>query len=215
MLSQTSEDREGGWAMSHISVFDVADFIIQRSTGEEMSALKLQKLCFYSFGWYAHLTGESLFDEEFYAMEYGPVIGELLTAHATRKTVSRDVLMPQLAVREGYREDLGAYTEQVLGAVCRHYGQFDAWRLVEMTHSETVWSAAWKKRKQGSKRGTLSRSSIVSHFLAKAHPQDLGLDLPPSSVSVLSTDDMARIEEAGSRAHTPFLESMRGLLASA
>lgn len=201
--------------MSSISVFDVADSIIQRSGRDEMSTIKLQKLCFYSFGWYAHLTGESLFQEEFYAMEYGPVVGELLSAHATRKTVSRDELMPQLAVREGFQEELGAYIEQVLDAVWGYYGQFGPWQLVDMTHSETVWSSAWQTRKQSSKRGKLPKSSIVTHFLAKGHPQDSVLDLPPSSVSVLSTDDMARIEEAGTRGHAPFLESMRGLLASA
>jgi uncharacterized phage-associated protein len=82
--------------MSVTSVFDVAAALLARHEGSPMSALKLQKLCFYTFGWYAHLTGKPLFRESFYAMQFGPVVGELLSAHAGQKEVTISMIEAQL-----------------------------------------------------------------------------------------------------------------------
>lgn len=61
------------------SVFDVATDILKMSGVESMDALKLQQLVYYTFGWYAHVTGRRLFDQQFYAMQHGPVVSYLLT----------------------------------------------------------------------------------------------------------------------------------------
>ena len=73
------------------SVFDVSLDILKVSGQESLPTLTLQKLVFYTYGWYAHLTGSRLFEQSFYAMPKGPVVGELLTAHARRLDVDRDV----------------------------------------------------------------------------------------------------------------------------
>ena len=45
--------------MEQVSVFDITAALLNRAPGGELPTLKLQKLCFYVYGWYAHLTGNS------------------------------------------------------------------------------------------------------------------------------------------------------------
>lgn len=178
--------------MSGTSVFDVATALIARSGRTTMSTVKLQKLCFYTFGWYAHLTGESLFSEQFYAMEKGPVVGELLSAHAGSRTVTHSTLLEQLAERDGFKDDLGPYVERLVDAVWECYGRESAWDLVELTHAEEVWRRAWDGRPSGSKRADLPQVGIVEHFLGRS--PDVGLHLPPSVISYLSDEDAEAVK---------------------
>lgn len=196
--------------MAKASVFDIADWLIDRSGEDSLSTVKLQKLCFYAFGWYGHLTGDSLFPEQFYAMDKGPVVGELLSAHAAMKTVSREQLMPQLAIRDGFSEDLDPYLERVLEAVWTCYGPRSPWDLVDLTHQEKVWSLAWTGRRDGSKRADLIAGDIVDHFLSMLRPDDKTMALPMSTVSVIDEETLA---EASSKegAHAAFVSAIRGL----
>lgn len=176
------------------TVFDVSLALMDRAQQSEMSPLKLQKLSFFAFGWYSHLTGLDLFPETFYAMERGPVVGELLSAHAGRRTVSRDTLLTQLDERDGVQGDLEPFVERVLDAVWDHYGDSSPWELVRLTHEESVWTDAWAARPQGSKRGDLPHKDIIRHFLTLSPPPDLSL--PPSVMSFITQDDLMRIEAA-------------------
>jgi len=192
------------------TVFDVAAEFIQRSGGQPMSTVKLQKLCFFAFGWYAHLTGESLFPEPFYAMEHGPVVGELLSAHAGETVVGLDRLAAQMTERDGSLTPLDPYAAKVVDAVWDFYGRLDAWKLVEKTHSEDVWRQSWERRPQGSKRGTMSQTDITSYFVARTTRPEEHLDLPPSAVSFLSDDDLRQIEEQAKPCST-FVDAVRSL----
>lgn len=82
-----------------ITVFDVAAEFTDRAGGE-IEPVKLQKLCFYAFGCFAHLTGEALIGERFYAMRYGPVVGELLSAHAKADENGWDVVVAKKNVAD-------------------------------------------------------------------------------------------------------------------
>ncbi|MFT3877180.1 MAG: DUF4065 domain-containing protein [Propioniciclava sp.] len=181
--------------MSVTTVFDVATALIEKSGQTTISTVKLQKLCFYSFGWYAHLTGEHLFPEAFYAMEKGPVVGELLSAHAGQREVGHDALMAQLAERDGFQGDLGAYVEQVLDAIWRYYGSKDPWTLVELTHQDEVWKDSWSSRPAGSRRGDMPQQDIIDFFLGQTSPREM--DLPLSLISFVSQTDVDKIESAG------------------
>lgn len=178
------------------SVFDVATALIDRSGEPALNTVKLQKLCFFTFGWYAHLTGESLFPEMFYAMEKGPVVGELLSAHAGEKAVSSASLLDQFEARDETPHPLEPYASAVVDAVLSAYGQCSPWDLVTLTHQETVWQQAWTARPERSQRGSLPQTDIIDYFLRRApHEQD-PIDLPPSVISFLSAEDQARIDAA-------------------
>lgn len=189
------------------TVFDVAIELIERSEGS-IETVKLQKLCFYAFGWYAHLTGEPLFGETFYAMEYGPVVGELLSAHAKRVQIDAQMIQDQREAREDEREELDPYKKAVLDAVWAAYGSKDRWTLVDLTHEESVWTDAWDSRRPGGKRGDLSRDALIDYFLDRCPKDSEELDLPPSMISRASAAELAAIESQA-EVHRPFVDTVR------
>ena len=188
------------------TVFDVATELIERSGGS-IETVKLQKLCFYAFGWYAHLTGEPLFGETFYAMPKGPVISELLSAHAGRSRVDLGMMTDQREEREDERDELDPYKRAVLDAVWSYYGEKTKWDLVDMTHEESVWDDAWKSRRTGARRADLPREDVVEYFLCRIPKPNEKLDLPPSMISRASTSDLAAIE-AEAQVHRPFVDAV-------
>lgn len=195
------------------TVFDVATALLDRAGGP-LQSLKLQKLCFYVFGWHAHLTAEPLFEESFYAMEKGPVVGELLSAHAGRKHVTKAMLATQLTEREEERaQALGPYASAVVDSVWKTYGHLSGWELVQLTHQEGVWTDAWESRRPGSRRGELHQTDMIAYFLARAPRSGEDLDLPWPIVSYISSDDLARVD-AQTGAHDAFTEALRSLVAS-
>ena len=191
------------------TVFDIARELITRGGGS-LETLKLQKLTFYTFGWYAHLTGEQLFGEKFYAMQRGPVVGELLSAHARQKAADITMIDAQREAREDLPEELDAYTSAVLDGVWRAYGHKDSWDLVNLTHQEAVWVDAWAARPEGSGRGDLRSPHIVEYFLTRAPKPGEDLDLPPAMVSLVSAEDLEAVESSA-RVHVPFVQAARSL----
>lgn len=189
------------------TVFDVARELISRN-GDSLETVKLQKLCFYTFGWYAHLTGEPLFGEAFYAMPKGPVIGELLSAHAKQRTMEISAIRDQRHERGDDAEELDPYKKSVLDAVWDFYGSKSSWDLVDLTHKESVWEDAWESRRAESKRSDLSHEAIIQHFLERKPKADEKVDLPPAMISIVSPSDLLAIE-SGARVHMPFVETAR------
>lgn len=191
------------------TVFDVASELISRSGGS-METVKLQKLCFYTFGWYAHLTSEAAFDEPFYAMAKGPVVGELLSAHAGKIEATVPMMCAQQAERE---ETLDApvdpYLMTVIDAVWDCYGRMNKWVLVDKTHEESIWVDAWASRRPGTKRGDIPHDKLISYFVAERQPKPSeGLHLPPPMVTHADAEELRAIEE-GAQIHQPFLSAVR------
>ncbi|MGJ9530155.1 Panacea domain-containing protein [Actinotignum sp. GS-2025a] len=122
-----------------MSVFDVAQFFVSHSASGSLSAPKLQKLCFYAFGWYGYQTGEALFDDAFYAMENGPVVGDLLTASACSATVDQKLLEEVHAAWEEEPKEFDLYTSDILKAVWDRYGDMPSEELTRATQQEEPW----------------------------------------------------------------------------
>lgn len=147
------------------TAFDVAGSLLSKKPSETLGALKLQKLVFYAFGWYGHLTGEKLFREPFYAMEYGPVVSPLLDAHYGKTMVSKNLLEESQSAAL-FVED--PYVAAIVDAVWASYGSCTPNDLVEMTHCEEPWDTAWNVRRvRTAKRSDLSADEIVRHFVGK------------------------------------------------
>jgi uncharacterized phage-associated protein len=153
------------WGETMTTAFDVAGSLLSKAPGDSLNTLKLQKLVFYSFGWYAHLTGEKLFHEQFYAMEYGPVVSPLLSAHYGRRRVSKALLEDR---QESTLEVTNPYEAEILDAVWSSYGSSSEHDLVEMTHCEKPWDVAWNvNRPAYARRSDLDADDIVRHFRGK------------------------------------------------
>lgn len=117
------------------NVYDVAAYILQEKG--EMTAMKLQKLCYYSHAW--HLVWEEvpLFGDRIEAWANGPVVRPLYTAHRGEFRVSK---MPDWtkADADNLTEDEKHSVDSIMG----FYGEMTAHQLSELTHSERPWASA-------------------------------------------------------------------------
>ncbi|EPD30851.1 Panacea domain-containing protein [Gleimia europaea] len=190
-----------------VSVFDIASEFMDRAGGK-IEAVKLEKLCFYTFGWYAHLTGEPLFSEQLYAMKYGPVVGQLLSAHAGHRVVDQDMLARQFRAWDTTRQELTGYVERIIDSVWDTYGERDAFDLAEYSHGEGVWQEAWDRKPEDSKRADLPQDELISYFLARKPVAGEVQDLPPAMLTYASQEVLEASERASS-VHVPFIEAIR------
>ena len=117
-----------------VSVFDVADYILKRL--EPMSAMKLQKLIYYSQAWSLVWDGAPLFREKIQAWANGPVVYDLFRAHRGRFTVTRKTLP------KGSWRNLSAQQRDTVDAVLKFYGSKSPQWLSDLTHSELPWQRA-------------------------------------------------------------------------
>lgn len=198
------------------SVFDIADHLISKTKNRSMSGLKLQKLCFYAFGWYAHQTGTELFSEKFYALPLGPVVTDLLSAHEGQKVVSQADLQTEFETRGTSPSALDPYTLSVLDAVWEGYGDFSSSQLVDMTHEEDVWITSWEGRPTGSARAPMRKQDVVEYFfLRKMAPAPGKLKLPDARVSVEDSDFLDSLEEIDTRSPASYFSELQKFLQDA
>jgi uncharacterized phage-associated protein len=113
------------------NVFDAAKHILgQRG---EMTAMKLQKLCYYAQAWSLAWDDEPLFPEDFQAWANGPVCPELFRRHKGLYRVDESLLkdVPQM--------EFAAAQAETLVAVLDYYGGMEPHTLSEITHKERPW----------------------------------------------------------------------------
>ena len=130
--------------MAHVQ--DVAAYILERLGG--MSAMKLQKLCYFSYGYHLAWEERQLFPERFEAWANGPVCPPLYALHRGRFGLNSSEIKGNASLLDnGERESI----DLVLGT----YSRFTAHQLSAMTHSAGPWMAA----RQRAGAGPLDRSS--------------------------------------------------------
>ncbi len=115
------------------NVFDVAKYILEKRG--EMTAMKLQKLVFYSQAWSLVWDDEALFNDVIQAWSNGPVVPNLYDYHRGKFLVIAEN-MP------GNSSNLSDGQRETINAVLATYGDKSAQWLVELTHSETPWKDA-------------------------------------------------------------------------
>ncbi|MGO4258779.1 Panacea domain-containing protein [Marmoricola sp. RAF53] len=117
------------------NVYDVAEYILEKRG--EMTAMKLQKLCYYSHAWHLVWEEQPLFANQIEAWANGPVVRDLYRAHRGEFRVSE---MPDYV-----KADSGNLTHDEttsIDAVLSHYGEMTGHQLSELTHSERPWRNA-------------------------------------------------------------------------
>lgn len=117
-------------------VQDVAAYIL-RKLGP-MTAMKLQKLCYYCYGHHLAWEERPLFPERFEAWANGPVAPALYGMHRGRFALhDGDINGDPNALDPGEKESI----DLVLSA----YGEFSANQLSQMTHREKPWVCARRR----------------------------------------------------------------------
>lgn len=128
------------------TVYDVAAYILDKHG--PMSAMKLQKLCYFSYGYHLAWEDEQLFPEKFEAWANGPVVRELYGKHRGRYTLQKgEIAGDATAITAGQRESIDLVVDGL--------NQYTAHELSEMTHQGSPWLNARSR----SNAGALDRSS--------------------------------------------------------
>lgn len=116
------------------TVHDVAAYILSKT--DQMTAMKLQKLVYYSQAWHLAWTGEALFTEEIQAWANGPVVYDLYAEHRGKYWVASS------DVTQGSASSLGANQTATVDSILEAYGDMTGAQLSKLTHAETPWQEA-------------------------------------------------------------------------
>lgn len=114
------------------TVLDVAAYILQRNG--PMSAMKLQKLTYYSQAWSLVWDEQPLFHDRIEAWANGPVSPMLYSHHRGQFTVSQ--------VPAGNPQHLTDAQVATIDSVLAYYGDKTAQWLSDLTHLEAPWRDA-------------------------------------------------------------------------
>lgn len=146
--------------MATASIRDVAAYILDKHG--PMTAMKLQKLCYYAYGYHLAWEERPLFDEPFEAWANGPVSPDLYRAHRGRFRLGPgDLGGDPTRLDDGERESINLVLEG-LGGQTAH-------QLATMTHHETPWVEARKRDDVGPldrSRERLHDDEIAEYFEA-------------------------------------------------
>jgi len=138
------------------NVFDVAKYILQQ-TGE-ITAIKLQKLVYYSQAWSLVWDEKPLFPERIEAWANGPVVPELYQVHKGAFAVNE-------AMFGGEPKNLTKDEKETIDAVIKTYGDKPSQWLSDLTHIEEPWKNAREGLQMG-ERGNreISLASMAEYY---------------------------------------------------
>jgi uncharacterized phage-associated protein len=117
------------------TVFDVAAYILRRQGA--MTAMKLQKLVYYSQAWSLVWDERLLFDSRIEAWANGPVCPDLYAHHRGAFVVG-----PEWGAALGNPAALDATARETIDAVLKYYGDKHPQWLSDLTHAEDPWRNA-------------------------------------------------------------------------
>lgn len=115
------------------TVLDVAEYILEKMGS--VTAMKLQKLVYYSQAWSIVWDGDVIFPERIEAWANGPVCPALFDAHKGKFHVTSV---------GGNADALSNVQKETIDEVIRYYGGETSQYLSDLTHSESPWKDARK-----------------------------------------------------------------------
>ncbi|OOZ35622.1 Panacea domain-containing protein [Solemya velesiana gill symbiont] len=120
------------------SIHDVAQYFVAKGIDSEdcgMSNLKLQKLVYYAQGFHLALYDQPLFEERIFAWTHGPVSPDLY--HKYKEHGKSPITDVEYNPSDRFTDEQIDFLEEIYEV----FGQFSAWKLRNMTHSEPPWQA--------------------------------------------------------------------------
>ena len=139
---------------------DIAAYIIKLSDeiGEPVTNMKLQKLIYYTFVWYAVEKNKPLFKEKIRAWKYGPVITSVYDAY---QEYGADVIKE---IKSGNPDSLDDFTKSLVEDIFKVYGGKNAIELMNLAHSEAPWRDTFDPKNQNK---AIPFEAIVSFYKAR------------------------------------------------
>lgn len=119
--------------MAHVE--DVAIYIMEQCG--PMTAMKLQKLVYYSQAWHLVWDEEPLFSDPIEAWANGPIVRSLYRQHRGKFSLNGPA-----EITDGDSSRLTPSERETIDQVLRAYGDKSAHWLSELTHNEEPWRRA-------------------------------------------------------------------------
>ena len=145
-----------------ITAKDVAQLFLRLSepeVGDLISNLKLQKLVYYAQGFHIALYDKPFFEDPIVAWEHGPVVEELY--HEYKQHGGNAIPVPDEDISTEFTEE----HIELISEIRQIYGQFSAWKLRNMTHSESPWI-------ETPKNGEIDHNKLNDFFKTLIHEQE-------------------------------------------
>lgn len=133
------------WFLAHNRI--VAD----DGGAEYISNLKLQKLLYYAQGSFLAVNGRPLFNDEIIAWQHGPVVESVY--HEYKGNGSNGIPFDEDFDFSQFSDD----ENELLQEVYDTFGQYSAWKLRNMTHTEKPWLSTPQNT-------VISQESIMDFF---------------------------------------------------
>lgn len=142
-------------------VQDVADFFIYAGSlneGSEMTNARLNKLLYFAQGWHMTQFGVPLFEDDFEAWPYGPVIENIYNEY---KLYGRNII-----TNTSKNFDIDAIDSKtfdfLMDVFANYYGVSTA-ALINETHKK---GSPWNKVYNGNKGTVIPKESIKEYFVS-------------------------------------------------
>ncbi|MBF0176496.1 MAG: SocA family protein [Magnetococcales bacterium] len=133
-------------AAGNITCLNVANYFLSladEEAGDLISNMKLQKLVYYAQGFHLAMFDKPLFAEPVAAWTHGPVIP--LLYQKFKEFGSGPIPRPERVLADRFPKELCDF----LNEVYNEYGQYDAWKLRNLTHEEPPWRETYNREPGG------------------------------------------------------------------
>jgi uncharacterized phage-associated protein len=133
--------KDGGFQMTQSNALDIANALVLKSheAGSPISNMKLQKLVYFAYGWFAAIEDRELFSDEIQAWKFGPVIPSLY--HKFKLFYSNPIPKDHFFSSSNDSADV---PKGLIDKIWEVYGSFSAEQLVARTHEPgTPWDTAY------------------------------------------------------------------------
>jgi uncharacterized phage-associated protein len=134
--------------------FKVAEYFLSLQDGDagnSISNMKLQKLLYYAQGFAMVILDKPLFEDDFEAWEYGPVIRKIYDKY--KSFGSNALPKPDNFSLHKYSKE----EKEFLNEIYDVYGQYSAWALSEMVYKTPPW-------KDTLRNSIISKVSMKKYF---------------------------------------------------
>ena len=141
-----------------ISALDVAAYILEKQPHDRpITAMKLQKLVYYSQAWALVWHEQPLFEEKILAWANGPIVRELYELHKGAFHIGQ--------LTQGDSKKLHTQQKEAIDRVLEVYGNKSAQWLSDLTHREDPWQNAREALKP-SERGNaeITLASLEEYY---------------------------------------------------
>lgn len=111
------------------SAIEIAKYIVGycNHKGKPISNLKLQKILYYVWVNYYRDHAKPLFDEEFCAWQFGPVIPEVYFQFSS---------FAGIPIRRNYETNVNSADSKIIDRIIDKYAKYSAAQLVDKTHKK-------------------------------------------------------------------------------